>query len=193
MSTPFGCLFALVAVACSAYAAADGANWSGTFEPCGRRSELLKRGHMELGLRVSVSNGVVAAEVRRALDFWATVVDMSWYEDDTPSCSLQVVDGTRSILTNAAIARSQFTDWSNFQGWIAFDPNAPLTKAEIYLTAVHEIGHMLGLKHNPNPYSVMYYRDLRKHEVLDRSDLRALALRHRLRIAVNVPVHIASP
>jgi hypothetical protein len=169
-------------------------NWAGDFEPCNRCSELLKRDHMDLGVRVSTSNRVMAKEFRRAMDFWATVVDMSWYEDETSSCSVQLVEGTPGILTNATVARSQFTDWTNFQGWIAFDPSAPLTNNETYLTAVHEIGHMLGLKHNPNPDSVMYFLDLREREVLDHSDLLALAARHKLRIAsLEKPIRITRP
>jgi hypothetical protein len=158
-------------------------NWSGDFEPCNRRTELLKRDHMDLGVRLSTSNHVLAKEFMRAMDFWAGIVDLNWYEDPKSSCSVQLVDGTSRILRNATVARAQFTEWSNFQGWIAFDPNAPLTRDEMYLTAVHEIGHMLGLKHNPNPDSVMYYLDLRGREVLDASDLAALAARHQLRVA----------
>lgn len=168
-------------------------NWTGSFEPCGRRSELLKRGHMDLGVRLSTSNRVLAQEFRRAMDFWSSIVDMNWYDDQSSSCSLQLVDGTSSILTNATVARSQFTDWSNFQGWIAFDPKAPLSRTEMYLTAVHEIGHLLGLKHNPDPNSVMYYLDLRQREMLDRCDLAALAARHKLRVPIRTPVRVPRP
>ena len=61
--------------------------------------------------------------------------------------------------------------------------SAPLSREETYLTAVHEIGHLLGLKHNPNPSSVMYYLDLEGPEVVDITDLAALASHHKLRIA----------
>jgi predicted Zn-dependent protease len=53
----------------------------------------------------------------------------------------------------------------------------------MYLTAVHEIGHMLGLKHNPSARSVMYYLDLDGSEVLDTRDLAALASHHKLRLS----------
>lgn len=157
-------------------------NWTGNFAPCDSHSELLKRDSMRLGVRISTSNPAVAREFKRAMDFWARIIDMSWYEDRSSSCSLELVDGTPEILQKAVVARAQFVEWQNFEGWIAFDPRAPLTKTEMYLTAIHEIGHMLGLRHNPNPDSVMYYIDLEGPEVLDSYDLTALAAHHKLRL-----------
>ena len=159
------------------------ANWQGDFSPCNQKSELLKRDPMNLGVKISTSNPVLAHEFRQALNFWTTVVDMHWHEDESESCAMQLVDGTPAILKTSIVARSQFTEWDNFQGWIAFNPKAPLTNTELYLTAVHEIGHMLGLKHNPSVHSVMYYLDLEGTEVLDPTDLATLAVRHKLRIA----------
>ncbi|HEY7307008.1 MAG TPA: matrixin family metalloprotease [Bryobacteraceae bacterium] len=168
-------------------------NWTGNFAPCDTHSELLKRDSMRLGVRFSTSNSAVAREFRRAMDFWTRIIDMSWHEDGTSSCSIELVDGTPAILQNAVVARAQFVEWRNFEGWIAFDPRAPLTKVEMYLTAVHEIGHMLGLSHNPNPSSVMYYIDLEGPEVLDSWDLTSLAARHKLRIdSARAPIPVSA-
>lgn len=138
---------------------------------------------MALGVKISTSNPVLAREFREAMDFWSNVIDMRWHEDQSSTCAVQLVDGTPSILKKTVVARAQFTEWDNFQGWIAFNPHAPLTSEEMFLTAVHEIGHMFGLKHNPSNRSVMYYLDLEGSEVLDRQDLSALASRHRLRVS----------
>jgi hypothetical protein len=168
-------------------------NWTGNFAPCDSHTELLKRDSMRLGVRLSTSNPAVAREFKRAMDFWTKIVDMSWYEDRTSSCSLEVVDGTPTILQHAVVARAQFAEWQNFEGWIAFDPRAPLTRTEMYLTAVHEIGHMLGLRHNPSPNSVMYYIDLEGPEVLDAYDLKSLAAHHALRLDVSqAPIPVSS-
>ncbi len=164
-------------------------NWNGNFTPCNQRSELLKNGIMDLGVKISTSNPLLAREFRLAMNFWAQVLDMRWHEEDSDSCSVQLVDGTPAILMNSIVARSQFTEWDNFQGWIAFNPRAPLSQVEMFLTAVHEIGHMLGLKHNPSAKSVMYYLDLEGTEVLDQYDMATLASRHKLRAAaLNVPI-----
>jgi hypothetical protein len=157
-------------------------NWTGPYTSCNQHSELLKRDALDLGVKFSTSNPELEQQFRQALTFWAEVLDMKWHEDNSSSCSIQLVDGTPDILKRSIVARSQFTDWDNFQGWIAFNPTAPLNRTELYLTAVHEIGHMLGLKHNPNARSVMYYLDLEGQEYLDNTDLALLASRHKMRL-----------
>jgi predicted Zn-dependent protease len=56
-----------------------------------------------------------------------------------------------------------------------------MNKAEIYATAVHEIGHILGLKHNESSRSVMYFLNVNGTAVLDGKDIRELSRRHKLR------------
>ncbi|HVP11063.1 MAG TPA: matrixin family metalloprotease, partial [Phycisphaerae bacterium] len=73
--------------------------------------------------------------------------------------------------------------WANFRGEIAVNSVAAkgMNSAEIYAAAVHEIGHMLGLKHNANVHSVMYFLDVEGSEVLDSRDISDLSRRHELR------------
>lgn len=80
-------------------------------------------------------------------------------------------------------ARSQFPDRMGFQGWIVFNPAVPLSATELYRISVHEIGHMLGLRHSSNTLSLMYGLDLDCSQSLDAQDLAALAAHHKLRIA----------
>jgi len=139
---------------------------------------------MDLGVRVATANPVLAREFRRAMDTWARVLDLDWHEDDTPNCSIQVVDGERQLFQPPAIAaRSQFPDRLNFDGWIAFNPGQTLSPMELYQISLHEIGHMLGLQHSSNANSVMYSFNLEGQEWLDLTDLTALAAHHKLRSA----------
>ena len=165
-------------------------NWSGPYTPCNQHAELLKRDYMDLGVKFSSSNVELEEQFRQALNFWSQILDMRWHEDDSTSCSIQLVDGTPAILKRTIVARSQFTDWDNFQGWIAFNPVARLNRTELYLTAVHEIGHMLGLRHNPDCHSVMYYLDLEGQEYLDSFDLALLASRHKMRFHAHARVPV---
>jgi len=175
----------LLLVVCSSFAhAGSPENWSANYPPCNRHSELLRQEHMDLGVRVATANPVLAREFRRAMDTWARVLDLDWHEDDTPNCSIQVVDGERQLFQPPAIAaRSQFPDRLNFDGWIAFNPGQTLSPMELYQISLHEIGHMLGLQHSSNANSVMYSFNLEGQEWLDLTDLTALAAHHKLRSA----------
>jgi Matrixin len=162
------------------------ANWTANYPTCRRHTELLKHGPMSLGVRLSTSNPLLAREFKSALDFWATVLDLDWHEDNSENCSIEVVDGQRDLFEpepeNMA-ARSQFPDRRGFQGWIVFNPAVALNRTELYRISVHEIGHMLGLRHSSNTLSLMYGLDLDCSESLDEMDLAALAARHKLRVA----------
>jgi predicted Zn-dependent protease len=75
---------------------------------------------------------------------------------------------------------------ANFAGKIAVSQAAAkeMERSEIYAAAVHEIGHLLGLKHNSNIHSVMYFLDVDSTGVLDGKDILGLSRRHQLRPAV---------
>ena len=169
------------------------ANWSSNYPPCNRHAELLRQGHMDLGVRVATANRSLAEQFRRAMNSWASILDLEWHEDDSRNCSIQLVDGERELFQPAAIAaRSHLPDRLDFQGWIAFNPALTLSKIELYRIAVHEIGHMLGLQHSSNAMSVMYGFDVEGLEWLDPADLAALATHHKLRIAtLDKPVKLS--
>jgi len=160
------------------------ANWSANYPPCNRHAELLSQEHMDLGVRVATANPILARQFRRAMDTWASILDLVWHEDDTQNCSIQLVDGERQLFQPAAVAaRSQLPDRLYFDGCIAFNPGQTLSEMELYRISLHEIGHVLGLPHSSNAMSVMYSYNLEGQEWLDVTDLTALAAHHKLRIA----------
>ena len=181
---------------CVSVAEAESAsNWSSNYPPCNRHAELKQTGHLDLGVRVATANSSLAKQFRRAMDSWASILDLDWHEDNTESCSIQLVDGERELFRSAAMAaRSQLPDRLDFQGWIAFNPAQTLSEAEMFRIAVHEIGHILGLQHSSNARSVMYGFDLEGLKWLDPTDLAALATHHKLRIAtLDKPVKLTQP
>jgi hypothetical protein len=159
-------------------------DWTGNYLPCDGHAELLKRQPMNLGVRFSTSNRKLAVEFARAMDFWATVLDMDWREEDSRDCALQIVDGYPGLFKRAEVARAQFPGTLSFQGWIAFNTKVSLSASELFSMAVHEVGHVLGLQHSTNPSSAMYFVSLDRTAFLDRADLAALASHHRLRARV---------
>jgi Matrixin len=130
--------------------------------------------HLELGVRFSTHDPRVVEQASRALKRWSEIADMSWHRDDTNQCSIDIDDGTSAAWDEIAEANIQ-------EGSITFASADELTAHELFITAFHEIGHLFGLQHNPSPQSVMYWIDIRGDEVLDGSDMRALAATHALR------------
>jgi hypothetical protein len=172
-------------------------NWGGQYAPCLRHADLLDSGHVNLGVRISTTNNVLAHQFERAMQFWSEVLDLDWHQVNSTDCALQLVDGTPSIFNWCACisARSQLPDRPAFEGWIAFNPRQKLSKQEMFLDSVHEIGHILGLAHNPSDSSVMYFFGVDKTASLDTADLNALASKHTLRPGIfansavkNIPV-----
>lgn len=157
-------------------------NWTAQFDPCLESGELAKHDRMEIGVWMNTSNVALVAEFSRAMDFWAGILDMTWRRRNTRECSIQVIDGAQSLFISDVIAaRAQFVDRKLFYGWIAFNPKCRLSGTEAYITAVHELGHMLGLPHNPNPKSIMYFLNSEYPPLLDKSDIACLRKRHKLR------------
>jgi hypothetical protein len=179
----------LVAGASACFAEELPQNWSGEYAPCNRHVDLLNPKHMDLKVRMATANAMLAEQFGRAMDFWRSVLDLDWREVNSEDCSIEVVDGTPEVFRevdtcNCVSARSQFPERRAFEGWIAFNPHVKLTEHEMFLVSVHEIGHLLGLSHNANGSSVMFYLGLEDPVSLDAADLNALAERHRLRTGV---------
>ena len=179
---------------CFGVAAQPAANWTASGPPCRARGELLRKGHMELGLRVATANPNLAEQFRRAMDSWARILDLDWHEDNSQNCSIQLIDGEPKLFRPASVvARAQLPDRPDFQGSIAFNPSPELTETDLYRISVHEIGHMLGLQHSANAMSVMYGLDLEGLEWLYPADLAELAKHHKLRITeLDKPVSVGA-
>lgn len=162
-------------------------NWKGPYAPCTHHGDLLTREHVDLGVKISTSNPGLARQFRRAMDFWSEVLDVDWHEVASEDCSIQLVDGTPEVFSfegacSCAVARSQFPEQSDFQGWIAFNPTLESSPEEMFRDAVHEIGHLFGLHHNPDISSVMFFSDFGQTVSLDGADLKALGAQHKLRM-----------
>ena len=160
-------------------------NWTGPYNPCLNSADLKKTGHMSLGVRYDIPDRVVIGQFHRAFDFWAKLLDVDFHDEQSASCAMAIVDATDTVLMHSKtiVARAQLPDRLKFQGWIAVDPRASSYLADDEATAIwiHEVGHLLGLKHNPSPRSIMFCVDVDASSRLDSQDFRAIASQHALR------------
>jgi len=158
-------------------------NWTSPDAPCAKYDELRKTVLGDIGVKIDVT-GEWADGFRRALTFWNMVLAANFYEETRlDDCSIRIIYGGPDIVGDVIVARSQATDRDNFRGKIAVRPIASqeLSSSVTYAAAVHEIGHMLGLKHNTSANSVMYYLGLDGTEALDAEDILNLSWRHKVR------------
>ena len=117
-------------------------SWTAPAAICNQHAELLKRDHMDLGARINTANPVLAKQFRRALNFWTTVLDLQWHEENSDACSLQLTDAPNGFLDTSIAAQAQDPQSADFQGWIEFDLALRLTETDMYYYSVHEIGHL---------------------------------------------------
>ena len=93
------------------------------------------------------------------------------------------MDGLPDLFNDGPAAKAQFPDWMGFEGLIAFDPRAveALTAQEMYLVAVHELGHLWGIeRHSKNIHSIMYFQNPNPSMVLDSEHVARLLAHHAL-------------
>jgi hypothetical protein len=160
-------------------------NWASADAPCAKYDDLRNSVLGDIGVKIDAAEPW-ADGFRRALRFWNTVLAANFHEEtNLNACAVRIINGGPAILDKAIIARSQLTRWGNFRGMIAVSPGAAkaLSRAEMYGAAIHEFGHMLGLKHNASSQSVMYFLNVNGTEVLDTKDILDLSTRHKLRAA----------
>ena len=158
-------------------------NWTSAHVPCAKYDDLRNDVLGNVGVKIDTTEAWSDA-FRQAFGFWNNVLAVNFYEEaNLETCAVRIINGGPDILNKVTVGRAQITEWDNFRGKIAVSPGAAKTmsSAEIYGAAVHELGHLLGLKHNSNAHSLMYFLNLDGTEALDRNDISELSTHHRLR------------
>lgn len=136
---------------------AEGVNWSTPDEPCAKYNDLKKYALGDIGVKIDLSDPAWAAAFRRALVFWNKILDVNFREEQNMNaCALRITDGPLAMFGGGYTAFAQFADLDGFEAKIVVLPQVPLSPAGKFVNAVHEIGHVLDLRHNPHPRSVMY-------------------------------------
>jgi hypothetical protein len=137
--------------------APEAMNWSTPDEPCAKYNDLKKYALGDIGVKIDVSDPAWAAAFRRALVFWNKILDVNFYEEkNIHACALRITDGPPAMFEGNYTAFAQSADLDGFEAKIVVLPQVPFTPSATFVNAVHEIGHVVDLRHNPDPRSVMY-------------------------------------
>jgi len=176
-------------------------NWTSTAAPCAKYDDLRQPVLGNIGVRIDTA-GPWADAFLQAFRFWNSVLVVNFHEDTIlDTCAVRIIAGGPDILHETVVARTQLIESGNFRGMIAVSQRAAtsMSSTELYGVAVHEFGHLLGLKHNPSIQSLMYYFDLNGTEVLDSKDMVALSSLHTVRPTISptrflpIPVRSEKP
>jgi hypothetical protein len=135
----------------------EAVNWSTPDEPCAKYNDLKKYALGDIGVKIDVSDPAWAAAFRRALVFWNKILDVNFHEEkNINACVLRITDGPLAMFDGNYTAFAQAADLDGFEAKIVVLPQVPFSPAATFVNAVHEIGHVVDLRHNPDPRSVMY-------------------------------------
>ena len=145
--------------------------------PC-RNSDALKSATpLNIGVRFNGAPPEVIVEVTKALDYWSTVIQMSWHVSMADDCALDIVSKKWSPDHKGyvQIGGAHFPWSDEYDGIIRYTPRYTSTK-----TFIHEFGHLMGLTHSTDSNSVMYWLADAQGDGLTIEDIVKLSMRHKL-------------
>jgi hypothetical protein len=107
-----------------------------------------------------ISPTTIRAAVEEALGVWAEYAPLEFVEvEDDPSGAILRFDHDRLVIYQAGQTYLPNSDISDpLEGDVTFNESIDWTAGEFLETAVHEIGHALGLGHELTEDAIMNYR-----------------------------------
>jgi len=153
-------------------------------KPCRAYEDLLTTGHLTIRVKLDQVNQGDAWAMKQALNYWATILDISVAVDnDVRSCNLELLETDDS--TNR-IAYTIMPHYEGFNGVIAYNTHKRVAAGTLVAILIHECGHIFGLCHTRDRRSVMYYRvdgsqivngaRLREHDIEEVGKLHELRI-----------------
>lgn len=146
--------------------------------PCHNSNELLKAGPMQIGVRFRSMTPETTLNAARALDYWSSVLDMKWYEDESDSCAIDLEPHQWSHKGDSfTIGEASIGGLDGFDGVLLYSSRPKEATTALF---IHELGHIFGLKHSKDESSVMYWLSGDDRLTLSDGDKQALCRRHTL-------------
>jgi hypothetical protein len=151
---------------------------------CDRYQILLCRGHMEIGVKFDTNNQRFKEAAAEALNYWAGQLDLVWSEDsDDRTCSIEFRPAEFGVRADShdMLAMAHLPDHAKYDGVVYFRLLAHYDAQRVF---VHELGHLFGLEHSDTRSSPMYFQPENAGVTLTSSELKQLAKRHKLALAL---------
>jgi hypothetical protein len=151
---------------------------------CDRYRTLLVPGHLEIGVKFDTNNQRFKEAAAEALNYWAGQLDLSWREDlDDRTCSIEFRPAEFGARTDShdTLAMAHRPDNAKYDGVIYFRLLAHYDAPRVF---IHELGHLFGLGHSDAQNSPMYFQPENAGVELTGIELKQLAKRHKLALAL---------
>jgi hypothetical protein len=151
---------------------------------CDRYQTLLARSHLELGVKFDTNNSRFKEAAAEALNYWAGQLDLTWREDsDDRTCSIEFRPAEFGVRADShdTLAMAHLPDHAKYDGVVYFRLLAHYDAQRVF---IHELGHLFGLEHSDTRNSPMYFQPENAGAALTGSELKQLAKRHKLALAL---------
>jgi hypothetical protein len=151
---------------------------------CDRNQALLCGGHMELGVKFDTNNQRFKEAAAEALNYWATLLDLSWHEDsDDRTCSIEFRPAEFGVRADNhdTLAMAHLPDDAKYDGVVYFKLLAHYDAQRVF---IHELGHLFGLEHSDARNSPMYFQPENAGVALTSREEKQLAKHHKLALAL---------
>jgi hypothetical protein len=152
-------------------------------ETCADSADLYSTDHLSIRVKLDAVKATDAWAEKEALKNLTKVLDLDWTIDNDPAtCNVSLAYFREDSLRLAYVVQPRTAE---FDGTIHINTNRHISSITMAEILEHETLHLLGLQHNRDPYSLMYWKMDSGETVwglgLDAFDLQRLSKMHALR------------
>ncbi|XP_062552726.1 stromelysin-1-like [Armigeres subalbatus] len=138
-----------------------------------------------------IATATVKEMLRNAFNQWSKVTTLDFVESNDPEADIEIVFGVRThdsrskkcrnVLGDTTLAHSFYPETGAIHFNTKFFPGS-MNKDEFFTTAMHEIGHAIGLEHSVSKASLMYPIPVARFSEIPEPDVEKIQLKYGKRL-----------